>query len=111
MLLAFLQAYWWAPVVSLSAFSVQCTQPRPEIALMLHALTALAWGIPLACLWGQTRTALGECNDVSGPFDTLAPVKTPEPRPRQNRPSRRHQILGIPASDTRHGRGGSGAYH
>ena len=63
MLLAFLQAYWWAPVVSLGALLMQCTQPRPEIALMLHALTALAWSIPLACLWGQTHTARGEGND------------------------------------------------
>jgi hypothetical protein len=77
MLLAFLQAYWWAPVVSLGALLVQCTQPRPEVALMLLALTALAWGIPLACLWGQTRTVLGECDGLPGPFDTLAPDHTP----------------------------------
>src|SRR2546423_5017707 len=81
MLLAFLQAYWWAPVISLGALLVQCTQPRPEVPLMLLALTALAWGIPLACLWGQTRTVLGECDDLPGPFDTLAPDHTPEPPP------------------------------
>src|SRR5215467_7108119 len=81
MLLAFLQAYWWAPVVSLGALLVQCTQPRPEVALMLLALTALAWGIPLACLWGQTRTVLGEGDDLPGPFDTLATDHTPESLP------------------------------
>jgi methyl-accepting chemotaxis protein len=81
MLLAFLQAYWWAPVISLGALLVQCTQPRPEVALMLLALTALAWGIPLACLWGQTRTVLGECADLPGPFDTLVPDNTLEPPP------------------------------
>ena len=81
MLLAFLQAYWWAPVISLGALLVQCTQPRPEVALMLHALTALAWGIPLACLWGQTRTLLGACDHLPGPFDTLALDPTPEPTP------------------------------
>ena len=50
---------------------------------MLHALTALAWGIPLACLWGQTRTVLGERNDLSGPFSTLAPdgITPPPPTP------------------------------
>src|SRR5712691_7175220 len=79
MLLAFLQAYWWAPVVSLGALLVQCTQPRPEVALMLLVLTALAWGIPLACLWGQTRTGLIGCDDPPGPFDTLALANTPEP--------------------------------
>ena len=31
MLLAFLQAYWWAPVISLGALLVQCTLPRPEV--------------------------------------------------------------------------------
>jgi methyl-accepting chemotaxis protein len=81
MLLAFLQAYWWAPVISLGALLVQCTQPRPEVALMLLALTALAWGTPLACLWGQTRTVLGECDDLPGPFDTLVPDHTLEPPP------------------------------
>ena len=81
MWLAFLQAYWWAPVVSLGALLMQCTQPRPEITLMLHALTALAWSIPLACLWGQTHTARGEGNDEAGPFDTLAPDNTPESPP------------------------------
>ena len=81
MLLAFLQAYWWAPVVSLGALLVQCTQPRPEVTLMLLVLTALAWGIPLAHLWGQTRTVLDECDYLPGPFDTLAPDHTPEPPP------------------------------
>src|SRR6266581_5810447 len=81
MLLAFLQAYWWAPVVSLGALLVQCTQPRPEVALILLVLTALAWGIPLACLWGQTRTVLIGGDDLPGPFDTLAPANTPEPPP------------------------------
>lgn len=81
MLLAFLQAYWWAPMVSLGAFLVQCTLPRPEIALMLLVLTALAWGIPLARLWGQTHTLLVACDDLPGPFDTLTPDNTPEPPP------------------------------
>ena len=81
MLLAFLQAYWWAPVISLGVLLVQCTQPRPEVALMLLVLTALAWGIPLACLWGQTRTVRGECDDLPGPFDTLVPDNTLEPPP------------------------------
>ena len=48
---------------------------------MLHALTALAWGIPLACLWGQTRTVLGECGNLPGPFDTHAPDSMPAPLP------------------------------
>ena len=81
MLLAFLQAYWWAPVVSLGALLVQCTQPRPEVTLMLLVLTALALGIPLAHLWGQTRTVLDECDNLPGPFDTLAPDHTPESPP------------------------------
>src|SRR5215475_13414111 len=38
MLLAFLHAYWWAPVISLGALCVQCTQPSPVVALILHAL-------------------------------------------------------------------------
>ena len=50
MLQAFLKAYWWAPGISLGALLVQCTLPRPEVALMLLVLTALAWGIPLARL-------------------------------------------------------------
>src|SRR5215467_7410745 len=81
MLLAFLQAYWWAPVVSLGVLLVQCTLPRPEVALMLLVLTALAWGIPLARLWGQTRTGLGTCDGLSEPFDLLTPDMTPEPQP------------------------------
>jgi methyl-accepting chemotaxis protein len=48
---------------------------------MLLVLTALAWGIPLAHLWGQTRTVLDECDNLPGPFDTLAPNRTPEPPP------------------------------
>src|SRR5262245_32994973 len=85
MLLTFLQAYWWAPVISLGALCVQCTQPRPEVALMLHALTALASCIPLACLLGPPRTVLGACDHLPGPFDThapdsmSAPLLTPEP--------------------------------
>src|SRR5262245_28333536 len=81
MSLAFLQAYWWAPVISLGAVLVQCTLPHPEVALMLLVLTVLAWGIPLARLWGQTRTVLVEYDDLPGPFDALAPDSTPEPLP------------------------------
>src|SRR5207244_9957642 len=78
MLLAFLQAYWWAPVISLGALLVQCTRRRPEVALRLLVLTALAWGIPLTHLWGQTRTVRGGCGDRSGPLDTLTPDNTPK---------------------------------
>jgi hypothetical protein len=60
---------------------MQCTLPHPEVALMLLVLTALAWGIPLARLWGQTRTVLVEYDDLPGPFDALAPDNTPEPPP------------------------------
>jgi methyl-accepting chemotaxis protein len=48
---------------------------------MLLVLTALAWGIPLARLWVQTRTGLGACDDLPGPFDTLVPDNAPEPPP------------------------------
>jgi methyl-accepting chemotaxis protein len=81
MLLTFLQAYWWAPVVSLGALLVQCILPHPEVALLLLVLTALAWGIPLARLWGQTRIRRGECDDPPGTCETLIHASTPEPLP------------------------------
>jgi methyl-accepting chemotaxis protein len=87
MLLAFLKAYWGAPVVSLGAILVQGSMPRPEISLMLLVLTALAWGIPRARLWGQTRTLLVEYDDLSGPFDMLEPHNTPELSPTPEPPS------------------------
>jgi hypothetical protein len=111
MLLAFLQAYWWAPMVSLGALLVQCTLPRPEVTLMLLVLTALAWGIPLAYLWGQTRTGLVACDYLPGPFDTLTPDTMPAPPPTpEPHFTHRPQMSGMSAPRNSYRSRGSGAY-